>query len=449
MNRAYFRYNNALVIHNTRMKDFIKSSYNLGEVTQLFHFLLKKGTFNFVKLKNGLFPAAYLNDANIYTNYNKVWVRDNIFISYAHYMNGDEMQAVETIRAIGDFLYKYRHRFEAIINKEANHKIPMHRPHIRFNGEDLKEIDESWPHAQNDALGYYLWLLCKLVLDNKYTFRKEESILFTLLILYFKRITFWKDEDSGHWEEKRKVAASSIGVVTRALYEAGLVLRKLSIHHFFYKDNIVDDYLIEELKRKGKDALRSILPWECKQRTDNRKRMADAALLFLIYPLHIPGDILNDESNEEKILHNISDHLVGSYGIKRYIGDSFWTADTKEKQRQSDITADFSERMEERDKMHNIGEEAQWCIFDSIISVIYAERYMKSRSQKDLNEQIFFFNRSLAQLTEENCIYGAFKCPELYYLEKGRYVVNDTVPLLWGQANLWLAFKYMMDSLRK
>ena len=39
-------------------------------------------------------------------------------------------------------------------------------------------------------------------------------------------------------------------------------------------------------------------------------------------------------------------------------------------------------------------------------------------------------------------------CPELYYLEEGQYVPNDTVPLLWTQANLWMAFKFMKDSLR-
>lgn len=33
------------------------------------------------------------------------------------------------------------------------------RPHVRFDGRTLSEIgDERWAHAQNDALGYFLWL---------------------------------------------------------------------------------------------------------------------------------------------------------------------------------------------------------------------------------------------------------------------------------------------------
>jgi len=31
-------------------------------------------------------------------------------------------------------------------------------------------------------------------------------------------------------------------------------------------------------------------------------------------------------------------------------------------------------------------------------------------------------------------------------LEKGHYVPNDTTPLLWTQANLWIAFKTMEQS---
>ena len=42
---------------------------------------------------------------------------------------------------------------------------------------------------------------------------------------------------------------------------------------------------------------------------------------------------------------------------------------------------------------------------------------------------------------------GPFKCPELYYLENGNYVPNDATPLLWTQANLWIAFKFMKQNL--
>ncbi len=63
--------------------------------------------------------------------------------------------------------------------------------------------------------------------------------------------------------------------------------------------------------------------------------------------------------------------------------------------------------------------------------------------------QTEYLNRSLAQITAENQgNVPAFRCPELYYLEEGRYVPNDHVPLLWTQANLMLAMNLMEHSCR-
>jgi len=83
------------------------------------------------------------------------------------------------------------------------------------------------------------------------------------------------------------------------------------------------------------------------------------------------------------------------------------------------------------------GEEAQWCIFDPIVSAIYGDRYRRIGSASDLEKQTLYFNRSLAQVTD------TFECPEAYFRERGRYTPNDNVPLLWTEANLWLALSVM------
>ena len=93
----------------------------------------------------------------------------------------------------------------------------MNRPHIRFDGKTLEEIDEKWAHAQNDALGYFLWLYCILVNHKIAVPKKDDQEMLSLFVLYFEKICYWKDEDSGHWEEVRKISASSIGVVVAAL----------------------------------------------------------------------------------------------------------------------------------------------------------------------------------------------------------------------------------------
>lgn len=168
--------------------------------------------------------------------------------------------------------------------------------------------------------------------------------------------------------------------------------------------------------------------------------------MFLIYPLDIPYGLLDNEELEDTIINNVIDNLQGDYGIRRYLGDSFWTADTKKKQSQEKITADYSDRIEDRNKNHTLGEEAQWCIFDSILSVIYGIKYERNKYKRYKELQTHYFNRALAQITGDDCVFGSFKCPEMYYLEDGQYVVNDTVPLLWAQANLQLAFLHMKNS---
>ncbi|HAW26694.1 MAG TPA: phosphorylase kinase, partial [Planctomycetaceae bacterium] len=56
-----------------------------------------------------------------------------------------------------------------------------------------------------------------------------------------------------------------------------------------------------------------------------------------------------------------------------------------------------------------------------------------------LEKQRFHLDRSLNQLTTSESVFGPYKCPESYYLEKGRYVPNDITPLLWTQGNLMMA----------
>ena len=71
------------------------------------------------------------------------------------------------------------------------------------------------------------------------------------------------------------------------------------------------------------------------------------------------------------------------------------------------------------------------------MSAIFGNQFLRSGSASDLEKQIAYFNRSLGQITE------TLQCPEAYFLERGKYVPNDNAPLLWTQANLWLALKVM------
>lgn len=407
---------------------------SFDNIQAIFEFLNQQNTFKFPVLENGLFPAAHLQTESEYTGYSNIWVRDNIHIAHAHYINGDTQTAVKNITSFANYFIKYQARFEKIIAGSLDFTDPMNRPHIRFNGNDLSEINQKWSHAQNDALGYFLWFFCKLAKDKKIAITSEQKQLLALFVLYFDKIQYWEDEDNGHWEEAKKIEASSIGVVIAALTELRTLMQQQTLE---YGDKIIHYDFINDLITKGQQALKQILPSECIQ--PEKYRPYDSALLFLIYPLNV----IQDEDIENQILDNVIEHLKGDYGIRRYIGDSYWSADYKEKLKPELRTIDVSDDMSNRDSLLEIGQEAQWCIFDPIISVIYGLRYQKTHDKNYLQLQTEYFNRSLSQLTAENSLFGEFKCPELYYLEKGSYVPNDATPLLWTQANFWNAFKFI------
>lgn len=434
-----------LIVNNKALDSLIRDNYSEQQVDEIYDLLAEQGTFRFNKLANGLFPASNLQQAAEYTGYNYTWVRDNIYVALAHYLQNRGSLAVENIGTLAKYFLKHKWRFEGIIDGRIDFDESMNRPHVRFEGKDLSEIDQKWAHAQNDALGYFLWLFCLLHNRGLRSFLEEERELLALFAYYFQKIRYWQDEDSGHWEETRKVEASSIGAVVRGLEELKVVLRKRCGEGFRHREKTVTVDLLDQLITNGRESLERILPAECIQpdaKKAKKNRPYDAALLFLVFPMNVAREEMAD-----KIVQNVIKHLQGDYGIRRYLGDSFWSADYKKKLRPEERTIDFSRNIEARDSLLRPGEEeAQWCIFDPIVSIIYGLRYRQYRDERYLRSQIHYFNRSLGQLTGEESRFGGFKCPELYYREEGQYVPNDTVPLLWTQANLWMAFRFLKES---
>jgi hypothetical protein len=428
----------ALLIHNRALSKYVKQNYSLDEVHDLRSYLEEKQVFHFPALDNGLFPAGqFTTGAASVSGYNYVWVRDNCHIAHAHYVNGKISPAVENVRSAASYFYKHKARFEDIIEGRSDPHEPMNRPHIRFAGDRLEEIQQKWAHAQNDALGYFLWLYCLLVADRACKPSPEELELLARFVAYFRTIRFWQDEDSGHWEEVRKIGASSLGVVIGALRK----LKNLLIQNQAYRDVFrasrfpIDIDEIDQLLAYGEQTLHTILPAECRQSDKEKFRLYDAALLFLIYPIAVV-----DEKMGEEIVTNVTTYLQGDYGIRRYQGDSYWCADYKERLRAEERTKDFSDELAQRNALLKEGQEAQWCLFDPIVSVIHGQRFCQMREQTALQQQVYYLNRSLGQITEDN------KCPEAYYLEHGQYVANDHTPLLWTQANLWVALQQLEKS---
>ena len=123
--------------------------------------------------------------------------------------------------------------------------------------------------------------------------------------------------------------------------------------------------------------LRAILPEECVQDDPKKRREFDSALLFLIHPSQ-----LIDGETRSHVLRNVVTNLQEEYGIRGYIGDSYWAPDYKEKLPPEQRTTDFSESIAARDRLlpaKNL--EAQWCIFESVISSILGIQFLSTHEK--------------------------------------------------------------------
>src|SRR5581483_10205712 len=186
--------------------------------------LRKHGTLIFTSLPSNLFSASSAGKFVPASGYENVWIRDNVYVAYAHHIIGQTQVAASAARAMIKFFGIQRNRFENIISGAVDPQDVANRPHVRIDGYHLKEIsNQRWSHAQNDALGYSLWLYAKLSYSNHVVLDDLAISTLALFPRYFEAIRFWQDEDSGHWEEARKVSASSIGAVVAGL-EALLAL---------------------------------------------------------------------------------------------------------------------------------------------------------------------------------------------------------------------------------
>ncbi len=431
-----------VLIHNDRLLDFLRYRYSLADVRHLTNFLSQAGTFYFPALRSGLYPAAHVTDDHP-SGYSSVWVRDNVHVAHALLLDGQVEQAVHTVRGLLAFQRTQLDRVGAVIAGDLDHGDPMNRPHIRFDGRQLIEINERWAHAQNDALGYLLWMVSRLLRLGHLPLTPETAEVLAALVLFLRHIDFHRDEDSGHWEETRKPSASSIGVATAGLNELRHYCEQIQPSlPWLFRGQSVTLEMLDELIRAGRKALDHHLPFESRGADPLTTREADAALLFLIYPLEIVTD-----TQAEAILQVILPSLQGDIGIRRYRGDSYWCADYKQRLAPEQRSADYSEDLSARDAMLRAGEEAQWCIFDPIVSAIYGERFARTSDKRWLELQTYYLNRSLGHLTADDSRFGALRCPESYYLDAGRYVPVDQTPLLWTQANLLLALRALERNL--
>jgi GH15 family glucan-1,4-alpha-glucosidase len=414
----------------------IKEQYTRRDLASIKELLNAHEAHEITPVAHGLFAASPSQADNSLTGYQNVWVRDNIIVANSFRLRGIPEPAIACIKGLTRFFERQRKRFEEIISdREQLVKVNVNRrPHIRFSAATLDELPEKWAHAQNDALGQALWFRFLLANAGTLTLTPEEWDIYTLFPAYFEAIAYWHDQDSGAWEEGLKINNSSVGAVVAGLEELQRYLRGPRSKKELGAKKLaeLDKKTLAELIAKGRKRLDTTLPFESPP-----ERLVDSALLSLIHPL----GTITSRHMQDAILNLVQARLRGDVGIKRYAGDSYFCQDYDEWFAPEQMCVDFSDRLAFRNAFLKAECEAQWCIFDPLLSIIFGERYIADRAdRKSLEKQIYYFNRSLRQVTEKG------ECPELYYLKNGKHVPNGHTPLAWTQANQALALRLMEKS---
>jgi GH15 family glucan-1,4-alpha-glucosidase len=394
----------------------------LGEIEER---LAALGTLDIPQLENGLFAAGGANAGGA-SGYQNAWLRDNAMVAYSRWRCGDAGSALRTLQSLEAFLTTQESRMRAIIQRPEKKEDVQERPHVRFDASTLRELPQTWSHAQNDALGDVMWLRLLMAGRSGLPLSSSEVELFGTMARYFGAIEYWWDKDSGPWEEEKKVNSSSVGTVLAALELA----RRYGTETGAFRavDGELDCWIAN-----GRATLHRQLPFESPP-----ERKTDAALLLLIHPL----EVIEDPRVANQIVSLVRARLEGARGISRYAGDSYFCQDYDEWFSPEEQTADFSNAMEIRNELLRPGCEAQWCLFDPILSTIYGRRFRAQPDRLDLFlKQVRYLNRALAQLTSGG------QCPELYYLKRGEWAPNDHTPLAWTQANLAVGIEELKASL--
>src|SRR5690606_25593533 len=138
-------------------------NYTAQDLRDIESLLKKHGALQIDAKDNGLYSAVTTNnDTAISSGYAYTWIRDTVAVSIHQMEIKRHDIAVKTLKTLETYFQKHKHRFIDIITGVSDKNDPMQRPHIRFDGDTLTEINQKWSHAQNDALGYALWLFATL-----------------------------------------------------------------------------------------------------------------------------------------------------------------------------------------------------------------------------------------------------------------------------------------------
>lgn len=425
-----------------------------------------QGTLAFSPHESGLFSASDLTpEMGEATGQGMAWLRDNAHVINALRITNQHELAGPAGEAICRILLNNEDILDDVAQGDLSRRLP-----VRVDSNTLKNDTE--PRIQNDAVGYALWSAGCLIEDGVIRATKDRLRVLDKTVTYLEKIYYWRDADDGHWEEKRNIHFSSVGTAFAGLQTVQRLFNRLNyrsttaidpllsqgqatMFSLFARDvtQVKDAMELNRLEkapiaRDDNDVLENPRDYLENFNPDQRRR--DAALLFLVEPLHVFRGVL-----AQATVKAIEKDLMRDRGIARYPGDTYWSPRFKDIMPIEERTTAAEGRAEMRDRIAAgiaySGKEAQWTLFDPLLSVYWGKQYIENKDLEARAKQLHHLNRSLAQLTIKD---GSLRMPEAYYYDyegpdktgKNVRIPNDHTPLLWSQANLLLALNVFEKS---
>lgn len=240
-----------------------------------------------MRLPNGAYTASLSSD------YHYVWIRDVVY-TVLPFLATPSPYYEKAYHALLDLFIRYEWKIDIHTKKRPRYLYEY--IHARYS-TDLKELPQEWGHAQNDAIGAFLWGVGEGIHHGQKIIRSQKDLeIIQKLVDYLECLEYWQAEDNGMWEENMEVHASSVGACV-----AGLKAVRMLVH--------VKDGLIE----KGEETLYKLLPRE------SAGKPTDLALLSLIYPYRIVS-----RGMALQILEDVTTTLERKYGVIRYVNDQYY-----------------------------------------------------------------------------------------------------------------------------
>lgn len=240
-----------------------------------------------MRLRNG----AYI--ASLSKGYSYVWIRDVCYTVLPFLYTSNDRYS-KAYHALLDLFKRYEWKID--IHTVKKPVYPFEHIHARYS-KHLMEMHEEWGHAQNDAIGAFLWGIGEGVRNGKNVIRDDKDLeIIQKLVNYLECVQYWQEEDNGMWEENCELHASSVGACVAGLRSVRMLVN-----------------VKEELIQKGEESLRFLLPRE------SETKETDLALLSLIYPYGVVS-----RENGLQILDDVTSQLERTYGCIRYVGDQYF-----------------------------------------------------------------------------------------------------------------------------